>query len=218
MSKPLLSAVEFKLAQSSPAPSHKRDFLWVSCIKLCCSTNEASWALFDSYKTKLWSIKCKWIGTSICVWKQSSYTELSRVINASAASPQHSWRLDVSVCLVSRWSIRSSKDQVETQKLWSGLMITATRGPSTVRRPTAACLLSSGLGSWVTGVGCSSWRFLGDFYIHITQMKGRNASLCHVQASEAWQRPRVGLGVVQRCCGLEGNFYPWLDAVSWQQN
>lgn len=163
MSKPLLSAVEFKLAQSSPAPSHKRDFLWVSCIKLCCSTNEASWALFDSYKTKLWSIKCKWIGTSICVWKQSSYTELSRVINASAASPQRSWRLDASVCLASRWSIRSNKDQVETQKSWLGLMTAATRGPSAVRRrPAAACLLSSGLGLRVTG--CNSWQFLYSYY------------------------------------------------------
>lgn len=42
------------------------------------------------------------------------------MINASAASPQRSWRLDASVCLASRWSIRSNKDQVETPEIVIG--------------------------------------------------------------------------------------------------
>lgn len=68
-------------------------------------------------KQKLWSINCKWIGSSICVWKQSSYRELNGLINVSTASLPHSWSCDADFHLASRWSIRSNKDHVDCQKM-----------------------------------------------------------------------------------------------------
>jgi len=97
-------------------------------------------------KTQFWSIKCKWIGARICVWKQSSYRELSRLINVSAASPQHSWRFGANFHLASRWNIRSNKDYVESQKIWSGTMARPARGDVASARSAPAAAAASPLG------------------------------------------------------------------------